>query len=78
MTVNKLNDLKIPIFKVNPALDAYKNIPMFEDKIAEANKVLRTVGLPLFLQSRRMILLRCYELYFLLFKRFPFFLSELR
>ena len=46
MTVNKLNDLKIPIFKVNPALDAYKNIPMFEDKIAEANEVLRTVGLP--------------------------------
>ena len=52
MTVNKLNDLKIPIFKVNPALDAYKNIPMFEDKIAEANKVLRTVGLPQLRQKK--------------------------
>ena len=53
MTVNKLNDLKIPIFKVNPALDAYKNLPMFEDKIAEANEVLRTIGLPQFLKKRK-------------------------
>ena len=46
MTVNRINNLKIPIFKVNPALNALLNIPMFEDKIAEANEILRTVGLP--------------------------------
>ena len=46
MTVNRINNLKVPIFKVNPALNALLNIPMFEDKIAEANEILRTVGLP--------------------------------
>ena len=46
MTVKKINELKIPIFKVNPALDAYLDVPMFEDKIAAANEILRTVGLP--------------------------------
>ncbi len=47
MTVNTLNKLKVPIFKVNPALNALIDVPMFEDKIAEANEVLRTVGLPI-------------------------------
>jgi hypothetical protein len=47
MTVNTLNKLKVPIFKVNPALNALIDVPMFEDKIAEANEVLRTVGLPM-------------------------------
>jgi hypothetical protein len=46
MGVKKINELKIPIFKVNPALDAYLDVPMFEDKIAAANEILRTVGLP--------------------------------
>lgn len=46
MTISTINKLKIPIFKVNPALNALRDIPMFEDKIAEANEVLRTVGLP--------------------------------
>jgi hypothetical protein len=46
ITIEKINELKIPIFKVNPALDAYIDMPMFEDKIAAANEILRTVGLP--------------------------------
>ena len=46
MTVNRINSLKVPIFKVNPALNALLDVPMFEDKIAEANEILRTVGLP--------------------------------
>jgi hypothetical protein len=46
ITLKKINKLKIPIFKVNPALDAYLDVPMFEDKIAAANEILRTVGLP--------------------------------
>jgi hypothetical protein len=46
MTINTVNKLKVPIFKVNPALNALLDIPMFEDKIAEANEILRTVGLP--------------------------------
>ena len=47
MTKKEINDaLKMPIFKVNPALDAYLDVPMFEDKIAFANEILRTVGVP--------------------------------
>lgn len=46
MTINRINNLKVSIFKVNPALNALLNVPMFEDKIAEANEILRTVGLP--------------------------------
>jgi hypothetical protein len=46
MTISTLNKFKVPIFKVNPALNALLDVPMFEDKIAEANEVLRTVGLP--------------------------------
>jgi hypothetical protein len=45
-TIQKINKLRTPIFKVNPALDAYLEIPMFEDKIAAANEILRTIGLP--------------------------------
>ncbi|MEY4904671.1 MAG: hypothetical protein RLZZ292_2486 [Bacteroidota bacterium] len=44
--IAEINKYKVPIFKVNPALDAYLEIPMFEDKIAAANEILRTIGLP--------------------------------
>jgi hypothetical protein len=46
MAISLLNNFKVPIFKVNPALNDLLDVPMFEDKIAEANEVLRTVGLP--------------------------------
>ncbi len=46
MTISEIKDGKIPMFKVNPALNALLDVPMFEDKIAAANKILRTVGLP--------------------------------
>ena len=44
--INTINQYKVPIFKVNPELDTLLPIPMFEDKIAAANEVLRLVGLP--------------------------------
>jgi hypothetical protein len=46
MTIDELNALKTPIFKINPDLDKYVGIPMFVEKIERANEVLRTVGLP--------------------------------
>ena len=46
MTTSELNKVKNITFRVNPALNALVNVPMFEDKIAEANEILRTVGLP--------------------------------
>ncbi len=53
ITIEKINKLKISIFKVNPALDAYLDVPMFEDKIAAANEILRTVGLPKQVSKKR-------------------------
>jgi hypothetical protein len=46
MTIHTIHQLKVPIFKINPKLNALLDIPMFEDKVAEANEMLRTVGLP--------------------------------
>ncbi|MEN9610410.1 MAG: hypothetical protein RLZZ628_1224 [Bacteroidota bacterium] len=46
MTINQLNKLKVPIFKINPQLNELAAIPMFEEKVAMANEILRTVGLP--------------------------------
>jgi hypothetical protein len=46
MTINQLNKLKVPIFKVNPQLNELAVIPMFEEKVAAVNEILRTVGLP--------------------------------
>jgi hypothetical protein len=53
MTIDQINELKVPIFKVNPALNALLEIPMFEDKIAEVNEILRTVGLPIMPKQRK-------------------------
>lgn len=44
--IQELNKHKVPIFKIDASLDAYSEKPMFEKKIAAANEVLRTVGLP--------------------------------
>jgi hypothetical protein len=46
LTITEIKEGKIPMFKVNPALNALLDVPMFEDKIAAANEILRTVGLP--------------------------------
>ena len=46
MTISEIKEGKIPMFKVNPALNALLDVPMFEEKIAAANEILRTVGLP--------------------------------
>ncbi len=46
MTISEIKEGKVPMFKVNPALNALLDVPMFEDKIAAANEILRTVGLP--------------------------------
>lgn len=53
MTIEQINELKVPIFTVNPELNALLDIPMFEDKIAEVNEILRTVGLPIMPRQRK-------------------------
>ena len=44
--IGDLNKRKIPIVKIDPELDKYKDIPLFQDKVDKANKMLKNVGLP--------------------------------
>ncbi len=45
-TVEKLNKRKVPIVTIDPALDKYRDIIMFPEKLEKANKMLKTAKLP--------------------------------
>lgn len=45
-TVEKLNNRKVPIVTIDPALDKYRDIIMFPEKLEKANKMLKTAKLP--------------------------------
>jgi len=45
-TIKQLNDKKVPIVRIDNALEKYKTMPLFQEKVDKANEVLRTVGLP--------------------------------
>jgi hypothetical protein len=45
-TIKELNDKKIPIVRIDNSLKKYKKMPLFQDKIDNANEALRTIGLP--------------------------------
>jgi len=42
----KKNQAKYPVVKINKSLNKYKGMVLFPEKLAKANEVLRTVGLP--------------------------------
>ena len=46
MTVKELNKSKTPIVKINKTLDKLAAKVLFPDKLEEANRILKTVGLP--------------------------------
>ena len=46
MTVKELNKSKTPIVKINKTLDKLALKVLFPDKLEEANRILKTVGLP--------------------------------
>lgn len=46
MTIKQLNKSKTPIVKINSALDKLSGKVLFPDKLEEANRILKTVGLP--------------------------------
>lgn len=46
MDIKKLNKSKLPIVKVDKSLEKFKNKVLFEDKLENANQILKTVGLP--------------------------------
>ncbi len=45
-TIEELNNRKVPIVAIDPALNKYKNKIMFPEKLEKANKVLKTAKLP--------------------------------
>jgi hypothetical protein len=38
--------MKQSIVRIDNALEKYKTMPLFQEKVDKANEVLRTVGLP--------------------------------
>jgi len=46
MTIKELNKKKIPIFKLNPELEKYEKLPIFQAKVDAANETLKRVGVP--------------------------------
>ena len=46
MNIKELNKKKIPIFKINPDLEKYVKLPVFQAKVDEANETLKRVGIP--------------------------------
>ena len=45
-TIRELNSEKIPIVRIDNSLEKYKTLPIFQEKVDQANEMLRTVGLP--------------------------------
>ena len=45
-TIQDLNESKVPIVRINNELKKYKTMPIFQEKVDEANEMLRTIGLP--------------------------------
>ncbi len=45
-TVQELNDSKVPIVRIDPTLEQYRDKVLFPEKLAKANEMLRTAKLP--------------------------------
>ncbi len=45
-TVQELNDSKIPIVRIDPSLEQYRDKVLFPEKLAKANEMLRNAKLP--------------------------------
>ena len=46
MTIKELNKTRVPIVSINPKLEKYKGIVLFQDKLNDANAFLEKAGLP--------------------------------
>ena len=46
MTIKELNKSKTPIVKINKTLDNYAKQVFFPAKLAEANRILKNIGVP--------------------------------
>lgn len=45
-TRDKIKPKKLPSFTIDKSLDKYDNTILFPQKLAQANKMLKTIGLP--------------------------------
>jgi hypothetical protein len=46
MTIKELNKARIPIVSINPKLEKYKDIVLFQEKLDDANAFLERAALP--------------------------------
>ncbi len=53
MTIKELNKSKTPIVRINKKLDKLAKKVLFPEKLEEANRVLKTVGLPKIKKRKR-------------------------
>ena len=52
MNIKELNKKKLPVVRIDKSLEKFKDVPLFQDKVDKANEMLRTVGLPKFLNAK--------------------------
>ncbi len=45
-TVKELNSSKVPIVRIDPSLDQYRDKVLFPEKLAKANEMLKNAKLP--------------------------------
>ncbi len=45
-TVQELNNSKVPIVRIDPALEQYRDQVLFPEKLKKANELLKTARLP--------------------------------
>ena len=45
-TVKQLNKSKLPIVRIDPSLEQYRDKSLFPEKLAKANEMLKTATLP--------------------------------
>ncbi len=46
MNVEQLNSSKVPIVRIDPALNKYASQVLFPEEVAKANEMLKRIGLP--------------------------------
>ncbi|WP_419802098.1 hypothetical protein [Mucilaginibacter sp.] len=45
-TVQELNNRKVPIVRIDPSLEQYRDKTIFPEKLEKVNEMLKTVKLP--------------------------------
>lgn len=45
-TIKEINSKRLPVIVIDQSLEKYKEMPIFQSKVDEANEVLRKIGLP--------------------------------